>query len=160
MLCMGAANERWHYNVTSSPIGWADTEIDPCNYLQVYWHSSTHLHLTMIKMDLRKFINGKIGIIFQYFYKFQSFYVQLLSLFMIDLPQKTPHITYRIPAVTIATIHKATLSWCCPNRGLLGPNSGPKRWFTGPNLQTLIVIEAKWHVTEICLSKLWHHSFR
>ena len=31
-LCMHPANERWRYNVTSSPIGWADTQIGPCIY--------------------------------------------------------------------------------------------------------------------------------
>ena len=31
ILCMGSANERQRYNVTSSLIGWAHTEYDPCN---------------------------------------------------------------------------------------------------------------------------------
>ena len=30
ILCRCPANERWRYNVTSSPIGWAHTQKDPC----------------------------------------------------------------------------------------------------------------------------------
>ena len=30
-LGMGAANERWRYNVTSSLIGWAHIQNDPCD---------------------------------------------------------------------------------------------------------------------------------
>ena len=30
ILGMGSANERWHYNVMSSLIGWAHTQNDPC----------------------------------------------------------------------------------------------------------------------------------
>ena len=30
ILCMRPANERWHYNVTSSVIGWVHTQNDPC----------------------------------------------------------------------------------------------------------------------------------
>ena len=32
-LCMRPANERWLYNVTSSLIGWAHTQNDPCFYI-------------------------------------------------------------------------------------------------------------------------------
>ena len=31
MLCMVSAKERRRYNVTSSLIGWAHTQYDPCN---------------------------------------------------------------------------------------------------------------------------------
>ena len=30
ILCMHPANERWLYNVTSSLIGWAHSQNDPC----------------------------------------------------------------------------------------------------------------------------------
>ena len=33
ILCMCLANERWHYIVTSSLIGWAHTQNDPCTNL-------------------------------------------------------------------------------------------------------------------------------
>ena len=32
ILCMRPANERWSYNVTSSPIGWAHIQNDPWYY--------------------------------------------------------------------------------------------------------------------------------
>ena len=31
ILCMRPANERWRYNVTSSLIGWAHAQNDPCS---------------------------------------------------------------------------------------------------------------------------------
>ena len=34
ILVMGSANERWRYNVTSSLIGWANTQKDPCTCQQ------------------------------------------------------------------------------------------------------------------------------
>ena len=34
-LCMHPANDRWCYNVTSSLIGWAHTQNDPCYYARV-----------------------------------------------------------------------------------------------------------------------------
>ena len=33
IFCMHPANERWCYNVTSSLIGWADAQKDPCSHL-------------------------------------------------------------------------------------------------------------------------------
>ena len=38
ILCMCPANERQHYNVTSSLIGWAHTKNDPWNQFKVYIH--------------------------------------------------------------------------------------------------------------------------
>ena len=32
ILCMRLANERWHYIVWSSLIGWAHIQNDPCQY--------------------------------------------------------------------------------------------------------------------------------
>ena len=34
ILGMGSTNERWHYNVTSSLIGWDCAQTDPCTYDQ------------------------------------------------------------------------------------------------------------------------------
>ena len=33
ILCMSPANDRWRYNVTSSIIGWAHIQNDPCDYV-------------------------------------------------------------------------------------------------------------------------------
>ena len=37
ILGMHPATERWHYNVTSSLIGWAHSQNDPCIYLNCFF---------------------------------------------------------------------------------------------------------------------------
>ena len=43
ILSMRPANGRWRYKVTSSPIGWAHTENDPCDSVFVEHKSDFEL---------------------------------------------------------------------------------------------------------------------
>ena len=53
ILCMCPANERWRYNVTSSLIGWAHSQNDPCEWSWC-WHCTSvpqhpsHKHICRI----------------------------------------------------------------------------------------------------------------
>ena len=50
---MGSANERWRYNVTSSLIGWAHKQNDPCTR-EIVWkqHLFHYARLPKAKLEI------------------------------------------------------------------------------------------------------------
>ena len=49
ILCMRPVNERWRYNVTSSLIGWAHKQNDPC----IIWLYQVKMSYNFIQSSMR-----------------------------------------------------------------------------------------------------------